>query len=113
MSTVAVQEFLGKVNEDQGLQEEIARAMEAENDRQAVTDLAKARGYEFTSDELWTEIENRQKDALTRQESGELSDEELEAVAGGEFVVGSVIITAVSAAAVSGAATIAVKSAKW
>jgi hypothetical protein len=40
MSIAAVQEFLSKVAEDQALQSELAQVLEAENDRQAVTDLA-------------------------------------------------------------------------
>ncbi|QZZ21560.1 Nif11-like leader peptide family natural product precursor [Leptothermofonsia sichuanensis E412] len=87
MSNTAVQEFLTKVSEDQALQEELAKAMEAEDDRQAVTDLAQSKGYSFTADELWQEIQARQAEAQQRQESGELSEEELEAVAGGEFLI--------------------------
>jgi hypothetical protein len=41
MTITAVQEFLSKVAEDQALQSELAQVLEAENDRQAVTDLAK------------------------------------------------------------------------
>jgi predicted ribosomally synthesized peptide with nif11-like leader len=87
MSTTAVQDFLTKVSEDQSLQGELAKALESDNDRQAVTALAQANGYEFSSDELWAEIQARQTDLAKRQESDELSDEELEAVAGGELLV--------------------------
>ena len=86
MSVTAVQEFLDKVVEDQALQADLAKAMEAENDRQAVTDLAKSKGYDFSAEELAAEVERRQQEVVQRQEAGELSDEELEAVAGGEIV---------------------------
>ena len=51
MTTTAVQDFLTKVSEDQALQGELAKALEADNDREAVTALAQAKGYEFTSEE--------------------------------------------------------------
>ena len=83
MSTTAVQDFLTKVGEDKALQGELTKALEAENDREAVTALAQSNGYEFTSDELGAEIQARQAEFERRQTAGELSDEELEAVAGG------------------------------
>ena len=83
MSTQAVNEFLQKVSEDSQLQEELAQALETENDRQAATDLAAKHGYQFTADELWAEIQNRQSEFSQSQDSGELNEEELEAVAGG------------------------------
>jgi predicted ribosomally synthesized peptide with nif11-like leader len=83
MSIEAVNQFLQKVTEDQQLQEELAKALESENDRQAATDLAAKYGYEFTPDELWAEVQNRQSEFQQKQQAGELSDEELEAVAGG------------------------------
>ena len=105
MSATAVQEFLGKVSEDQALQNDLAKALEAENDRQAVTDLANSNGYDFSPEELAAEIERRQQEFAQRQEASELSDEELESVAGGELllsitaaVIGSVTVTAVSVA---------------
>ena len=88
MTTVAVQEFFNKVAEDEALQAELVKAMEAENDRQAVTDLAEKKGYDFTPEELWAEVQKRQAEAEKKPEAGELSDEELEAVAGGEIFLG-------------------------
>jgi predicted ribosomally synthesized peptide with nif11-like leader len=99
MSTTAVQDFLTKVSEDQALQGELAKALESDNDREAVTALANANGYEFSSDELWAEIQARQADLAKRQAAGELSDEELEAVAGGETAV--VLTTVLIATVVS------------
>ena len=95
MSAMAVQEFLDKVAEDPALQTDLAKAMEAENDRQAVTDLAKSKGYDFSAEELAVEVGRRQQQIAQRQEAGELSDEELEAVAGGEFVISAVMSIAV------------------
>ncbi|MBE7383668.1 MAG: Nif11-like leader peptide family natural product precursor [Leptolyngbya sp. SIO1E4] len=93
MSATAVEEFLTKVGEDQALQTELANALQAENDRQAVTELATSKGYNFTPEELAAEVEKRQQVAQERASSGELSDEELEAVAGGEvYIVASIIM---------------------
>ncbi|MBR8834885.1 MAG: Nif11-like leader peptide family natural product precursor [Stigonema ocellatum SAG 48.90 = DSM 106950] len=86
MSTQAVNQFLQKVTEDPQLQEELAKAMEAENDRQAATDLAVKHGYQFTPDELWAEIQNRPSEFPQSPDSGELNEEELEAVAGGFLI---------------------------
>ena len=83
MSIEAVNQFLTKVEEDQQLQAELAQAMEAEDDRQAATELAAKHGYDFTPDELASEIEKRQSEFQNNQTSDELSEEELEAVAGG------------------------------
>lgn len=99
MSIAAVQDFLSKVSDDQALQEELAKAMGAENDREAVTALAHAKGFDFTSDELWQEIQARQSEAQERQAAGELTDEELEAVAGGEFLVSTAVGASIVATA--------------
>jgi predicted ribosomally synthesized peptide with nif11-like leader len=83
MSSEAVNQFLQKIAEDETLQSSLAQALEAENDREAVTQIGQQHGYTFTSDELWAEVKKRQHEFETRQAAGELSDEELEAVAGG------------------------------
>ena len=104
MSATAVQGFLGKIAEDESLQSELAKAMEADDDRAAVTELAKSKGYEFTSEELWAEIQARQAELEQRQAAGELSDEELEAVAGGGtpfFVVAAISVASVVTTGVS------------
>jgi len=113
MSAQAVVDFLEQVNSDESLALELAKAMEAENDRAAVTELAKNKGYEITSEELWAEVQKRQEVAKESLDAGELSDEELEAVAGGEVIIATLIIGGFTAAAVTGAAVIAIKSAKW
>ena len=99
MSTTAVQEFLAKVAEDESLQSDLTKAIEADNDREAVTQLGNSKGYDFTADELWAEIQQRQSEVQKRQEAGELSDEELEAVAGGEVIIAATIATAIGSVA--------------
>ncbi|WGV27154.1 Nif11-like leader peptide family natural product precursor [Halotia branconii] len=95
-----VQEFLNQIAEDPSLQGELAQALESENDREAVTAMAQSKGYDFSSDELWAEIQKRQAEFSAREAAGELSDAELEAVAGG------VTPTIASIAVASAAATI-------
>ena len=85
MSDTKVEEFLKKVEEDQALQAELAKALEAGNEREAVTALANSKGYDFSSDELWAGIQKRQAEFSQHEAAGELSDEELEAVAGGDW----------------------------
>jgi predicted ribosomally synthesized peptide with nif11-like leader len=96
MALAAVEEFLDKVGSDAGLQAELSKALEAENDREAVTNLAKTKGYDFSSDELWTEVQKRQAEFQPNSEADdlELSDEELESVAGGELVLIAVLSAA-------------------
>ena len=74
---------MNNVGEDEALQAELSKALEAENDREAVTALAKSKGYDFSSEELWAEIQKRQAELNQHEASGKLSDEELEAVASG------------------------------
>jgi predicted ribosomally synthesized peptide with nif11-like leader len=84
MSVETVNQFLQKVSEDTPLQEELTKVLEsAENDREAATELGAKHGYQFTSEELWQGIQNRQSEFQVSQNQEELSDEELEAVAGG------------------------------
>ncbi|GCL37700.1 hypothetical protein SR1949_28110 [Sphaerospermopsis reniformis] len=83
MENTKVEAFLNQIEADEALQAELVQALEAENDREAVTELANSKGYDFSSDELWAEIQKRQAEFEQKQADGELSDEELEAVAGG------------------------------
>ena len=109
MTVEAVNQFLEKISEDEELQEELAATLESEdNDRAAATELGARYGYEFTPDELWQEIQNRQREFQSQEEAGELSDEELEAVAGGESVIAVAAIGAGAAIAVA-----AIGKAKW
>jgi len=86
-----VEDFLNQVGEDATLQAELGQALESENDREAVAALANSKGYEFSSDELWAEIQKRQAELAQRQAAGELSDAELEAVAGGGAITKTTI----------------------
>lgn len=100
MSQEAVVQFLDAVPENEELQQRLVAILESsENDREDAAKLANEYGYDITPDELWAEIQKRQAEAARRQESGELTDEELEAVAGGEVV-------AMTVAAISAASTI-------
>jgi predicted ribosomally synthesized peptide with nif11-like leader len=84
MTVEAVNHFLTRVSEDEKLQQDLANILEAEgNDRTAATELGAKYGYQFTPDELWQEISNRQSEFQQRQQAEELSEDELEAVAGG------------------------------
>jgi predicted ribosomally synthesized peptide with nif11-like leader len=109
MSNQKVEEFLTKVGEDPSLQTELSHALESDNDRQAVTDLAKSKGYEFSSDELWAEVQKRQAEFATMQTAGQLSEEDLEAVAGGKYGT----VAGVAANFIGGVAGGIVSSAKW
>lgn len=108
MSLTKVEEFLNNVGEDQALQAELSQALESENDREAVTALAKSKGYEFSSEELWAEIQKRQAEFSQKETAGELSEEELEAVAGGA-TPGFVAVTGV----VGPVATALISKIKW
>ena len=88
MTNQAVSLFLEKVAADEQLQSQLAEVLESAEDaegadREAAAGLAKEHGFDFTSEELWAEIQKRQAEFQQRQEAGELTDEELEAVAGG------------------------------
>ena len=88
MTNQAVSLFLEKVAADEQLKSQLAEVLESAEDaegadREAAAGLAKEHGFDFTSEELWAEIQKRQAEFQQRQEAGELTDEELEAVAGG------------------------------
>jgi predicted ribosomally synthesized peptide with nif11-like leader len=74
MSKEALVGFLNAMTEDQGLQDELREAAEGTGDEAAIpterlVQIAGARGFEFSAEEVLG--------------IGELSDDELEAVAGG------------------------------
>jgi hypothetical protein len=83
MSSEAVNQFFQKIDEDRQLQQEFASALKAENNRQTTMELANRYGYQGTSDELWGEIQNIQSEFQSKLDSGEVSEKELEAIAGG------------------------------
>ncbi|MBD1856130.1 MULTISPECIES: Nif11-like leader peptide family natural product precursor [Leptolyngbya] len=105
MSRQAVTDFLQKVSEDQALQADLAKALQADNDREAVTTLGNQKGYDFTSDELWEEVQKRQAEIQAQADSGELSDEELEAISGGLSPLIFITLAAQVSVSVSVAAT--------
>ena len=113
MSAVAVQEFLEKVNTDESLAQELVKALESENDRESVTELAVSKGYDITSEELWTEVKKRQDEFSQRQDAGELSDEELEAVAGGATPISVIVATQVGLFLFAISGPTIVQSIKW
>ncbi|MEN9221420.1 MAG: Nif11-like leader peptide family natural product precursor [Thermostichus sp. BF3_bins_97] len=85
MSLQAVRDFLNRVVEDEQLLKDLTLALEAEDDRTAVAKLANQRGFCFTPEELWTEVQNLQAEYVRQANAAvaDLSDEELEEVAGG------------------------------
>ncbi len=118
MSMSAVQEFLTKVSEDQALQEQIAKAMESDNDRQAVAELARSKGFDFTTEELAQEIQNRENIARQQLEAGELSEDELESVAGGATptlitTVAATKLVIASIGLAGGVTVAAINKSKW
>ena len=113
MSAVAVQEFLEKVNTDESLAQELVKALESENDRESVTELAVSKGYDISSEELWAEVKKRQDEFSQRQDAGELSDEELEAVAGGATPISVIVATQVGLFLFAISGPTIVQSIKW
>lgn len=87
MSSEAVNQFLQKVSEDNELQQELAQTLQAEGGRtEATSALAAKYGYDFTPEELLVAIEQRESEFQQLQEAGELNEDELEAVAGGQIL---------------------------
>lgn len=92
MSKQAAVEFFAKVNTDAALQQDFLKAIEGKEDESMLMDAARCvaqvgtqHGYDFTLEEAKeTYLEIIEKAAaMDVGESGELSDEALEAVAGG------------------------------
>ena len=81
MSIENAKAFYGKVRADRGLQREIGESAKANPaEREAVIlKVAGAKGYSFTVEEMRTAL----KETAAPLNTGELQDEELEAVAGG------------------------------
>jgi predicted ribosomally synthesized peptide with nif11-like leader len=79
MSKAEVERFSKDVKASKALQEEVKKAGTSE---QAVVDLAKSKGYDFTVEEL---------KAAAAQKKGELSEEQLDKVAGGAAIVTHVV----------------------
>ena len=81
MSEEQLKGFLEAVNADAGLQEQLKAAA----DTDAVVEIAKATGFVISAEEL---------EALALQAQAEMSDEELQGVAGGLDTMGTGILVA-------------------
>jgi len=78
MSEQALADFWNKLDEDEALKEEFLKAAPAKvNSLAPVVEFASKHGFDFTEDEL------RQLTEAASQKGGELSDADLEKVAGG------------------------------
>ena len=84
MTVEVVNQFLEKVGQDEKLQQELVKVLETQNNALGATELGAKYGYQFTADEFWQEIQHRQSESQQRQQQGDLSDQELESVAGGK-----------------------------
>lgn len=78
MSIETVNQFLTKVSQDEKLQTELSQAVKEQESATAAVELADQHGYKFTPEEFEQQIQKMQK-----AQDGELSEEELETVAGG------------------------------
>ena len=96
MSVEALKEFLGKVGKDETLSEKVKTAG---TDGNALIGLGKEIGLEFTAEDM---------KALKAQQGEELSDEELENVAGG-FVTATAVSVAAAVASASAAVATATR----
>ncbi|MTF40708.1 Nif11-like leader peptide family RiPP precursor [Cyanobacterium aponinum UTEX 3221] len=113
MSKEAVISFLDAVPQNEELQQKLVAILESsENDREDAAQLANEYGYDITPDELWTEIQKRQQETKVRQEAGELTDEELEAVAGGELLVATIASTVAMTVSVGGSIAVGILAPK-
>lgn len=84
MSQTEIERFVNDVKTDTALQAEIKKVG---SNPQAFVDLAKKKGYDFTVDELKKHAEGKK---------GELSQEDLDKVAGGGTVIGFIVFTIVA-----------------
>lgn len=84
MSQAEIERFVKDVKTNPALQADVKKAG---SDQQAFVTLAKSKGYDFTLDELKKHAE---------QKKGELSQEDLDKVAGGGAVVTVFLFTIVA-----------------
>ncbi len=83
MSTEAVAKFLDQLANDDNMKAELDQTGKTRQDRiEAVVALGGKKGYEFTADECATFLATAKK-----VHDGELADAELEAVAGGGWLL--------------------------
>ncbi len=81
MSQSSATEFLDKVSSDTELQGKVAELGQGAA-MEDVLDLASGLGYSFTEDEL-VEVSKTRADAMQQSAGSELSEQDLELVAGG------------------------------
>lgn len=85
MSTEQAQSFIEELEDNKSLQNEVKSLIQSGNDSelepekimQQIIDLASNHGYDFTAEDYKSAVSNRQ------EQEGELSDADLEQVAGG------------------------------
>ncbi len=88
MAIDIIYQFLQKVDNDPKLKQQFVQALQTKNKQQAkqnIFKLANSLGYQFSKDELWTEIEKTVKEHHAKKDSEEISEEHLEAIAGGSI----------------------------
>ncbi|MEN9232324.1 MAG: Nif11-like leader peptide family natural product precursor [Thermostichus sp. DG02_5_bins_236] len=102
-------DFLDQVAQDEQLMHQLVLALEEDDDRAAVASLAVSKGFDITPDELWEEVKSRQQEIVRHQDKGELSDDELEAIAGGGLLLTGLVGFFVS----GGGRGFAICPAKW
>ena len=95
MSVEAVKGFIEKIGRDEALAEKVK---DAGVDVSEIIALGKENGFEFTAENLKTVHEEMNKSGA------ELSDEDLEKVAGG-FVMATVVVASAAAVSVAAAVT--------
>ncbi len=83
MSTEELKKFSEAVKNDAALQEELKKIG---TDEAAIVDLAKSKGFDIDAAELKAQAENSK---------GELSEEQLDNVAGGDLTVATVVVDVV------------------
>ncbi|WP_342596843.1 Nif11-like leader peptide family natural product precursor [Cyanobacterium aponinum UTEX 3222] len=91
MSKEAVEKFFARIPEDNELQQKLVSILQEDIDhRQETAKLAQEYGFDVTAEELSEEVKQRQEEFAQNQESEELSEEELESVAGGSIPTATV-----------------------
>jgi predicted ribosomally synthesized peptide with nif11-like leader len=85
MSTSNLEKFTSLVVSDAALRDRLASATSLDGATEMAIQIAQEKGYNFSVEEMKTKLEEIYK----ANQSGELSDELLEAVAGGKGVSGS------------------------
>ncbi|MEG3969627.1 Nif11-like leader peptide family natural product precursor [Microcoleus sp. T2B6] len=92
MTKQACTEFFAKVNTDAALQQDFLKAIEGKEDESMLMDAAHSvaevgtkYGYDFTAEEVAQRYKENKEAAAMEGEGGELSEEALEMVAGGNY----------------------------